>query len=343
MRHALKIQAVSHWFPDKTLGIKPILYDVNLDIAPGQIVSLVGPSGCGKSTLLRAILGTHPPKEGTVYAADKPVVRAGPEIGIVFQNYSLFPDLKAEDLVADGPIMHKTNMFQRAMNVWRNRDFYRPYREASREILIKVGLEAALDKYPREMSGGMQQRVAIAQALVMKPKVLLLDEPFGALDEATRESLQTMLLTLYQENIIAKEAGKEPPYTILIVTHELNEAIYVADRVIGLSQFHDKGKLKGATVVYDRPTFVFKPGDDRNFNDPAFVAMRNEIRRSVFDSSNLANKKTNLTFWSDYYDGKVHGVLSIGQPEKVKPPVKLPVPSYPLAPKAKGYDPYGDK
>lgn len=325
MRHALKIQTVSHWFPDKILGIKPVLYDVNLDIAPGQIVALVGPSGCGKSTLLRAILGTHPPKEGTIYAADKPVSQAGPDIGIVFQDPkdNLFPDMKAEDLVADGPIMHKTNLPERAMNAWRSREFYRRYREEARELLIKVGLEHALDKYPREMSGGMQQRLAIAQSLVMKPKVLLLDEPFGKLDEATRESLQEMLLSMYQDNMKAKVEGREPPYTILVVTHEINEAIYVADRVIGLSQFHDKGKLKGATIVYDRPAFVFKPGDERNFNVPEFAAMRHEIRQAVMESGNSGNKEGNITFWADYYEGKVQGVLGVNPPEKPKLPKRI--------------------
>lgn len=311
MRHALKIVGLNHWFPDRTHGRKNVLHNISIDIAPGQIVAIVGPSGCGKSTLLKAILGTHPANEGKIYAADKLVTRPGPEIGIVFQNYSLFPDLKAEDLVADGPIMHKTNLLQRMMSFWKSREYYRPFREKSRDLLIKVGLEHALDKYPDEMSGGMQQRVAIAQALVMKPKVLLLDEPFGALDEATRESLQAILLGLYSENMKAKIKGLEPPYTILIVTHELNEAIYVADRVIGLSQFHEHGKKSGATVVYDKPAPIYTPDDERNFNTPDFMNLRNEIRSCVFDDTNLGNKSDNLTFWADYFNGNAKGVLGL--------------------------------
>ncbi len=135
--------------------------------------------------------------------------------------------------------------------------------QQSREYLQRVGLEGSARKYPTELSGGMRQRVAIAQSLILKPKLLLLDEPFGALDEATRENLQLMLLGFYQENLKAKAEGRTPEYTILIVTHELNEAIYVANRVIGLSRFHDQTD-RGAMLVYDRPCPVFRPDDPKD-------------------------------------------------------------------------------
>jgi NitT/TauT family transport system ATP-binding protein len=158
----------------------------------------------------------------------------------------------------------------------------------------------------------MCQRVAIAQALIMKPEILLLDEPFGALDEATREELQRMLLTLYLENQVAKQKGEKPPYTILIVTHELNEALYVGDRVLGLSQYWDwcdKGHATspGATIVYDSIAPVYLPDEQRDFE--ALKAQREEIRRSVFDPTCLQKREELRVFWKQVHAGEGEGVL----------------------------------
>ncbi len=218
----------------QAFGPKRVLYDVNLRIVRGQIVALVGPSGCGKSTLLRAILGTHPPQQGRVLMNDQPVTEPGRDRGIVYQRYSLFPFLTAEKNVAFGPMLDQTSLFFRATQFWKWWALHQRHLEQARDLLCKLKLGESLKHYPAELSGGMCQRVAIAQALIMKPQILLLDEPFGALDEATREEMQQMLLDLYMENVTAKREGRPPPYTILIVTHELNEALYVADRVIGL-------------------------------------------------------------------------------------------------------------
>jgi NitT/TauT family transport system ATP-binding protein len=146
------------------------------------------------------------------------------------------------------------------------------------------------------MSGGMKQRVAVAQALIMRPKVVLLDEPFGALDEAMREELQYMLLGFYQENLQRKREGKRPEYTILMVTHELNEAIFVADRVIGMSRFHTEGS-RGAAIVYDKPCPVFHPDDPRDYSK--FVDQREELRRAVFDDEYIKDRNKYVTFWND--------------------------------------------
>ena len=231
----LQCQEVSHWFSETK-----VLYDLNLKVDAGQFVSLIGPSGCGKSTLLRAILGTHPPNQGQILTlqngrlakADHP----GRDRGIVYQKYSLYPFLTALDNVALGlKLDHTSTMFR-----WFNWSGWakkrKEFRERAAVFLEKVGLGQAMDLYPSQMSGGMQQRVAIAQALIMEPEIILLDEPFGALDEATREELQEMLLKLYGENQEALSTGGKPPYTLIIVTHELNEAIRVGERLIGLSQ-----------------------------------------------------------------------------------------------------------
>jgi NitT/TauT family transport system ATP-binding protein len=289
--YALEIKDVSHYFGDFR-----VLDKINLKISPGQIVAIVGPSGCGKSTLLKAILGTHPPKEGEILADGIPVRGPNRNVGIVYQNYSLYEFLTAEQNVSFGLKLDETSLWERVFlfpKYWKER--MEQLRRA-REFLDRVGLEGACGKYPAEMSGGMRQRVAVAQAFIMKPKIVLLDEPFGALDEAMREELQQMLLAFYQENLIAKREGRRPEYTILMVTHELNEAIYVADRVIGMSRFHHDGHL-GATIVYDRPCPIFHPDDPRDFSK--FIAQREELRRAVFDEDYLKHRDKYVTFWNE--------------------------------------------
>jgi ABC-type nitrate/sulfonate/bicarbonate transport system ATPase subunit len=130
----------------------------------------------------------------------------------------------------------------------------------------------------------------------MKPQILLLDEPFGALDEATREELQLMLLKLYQENLKAKADGRKPPFTILIVTHELNEALYVSDRVLGLSQYHSEGEL-GSRIVYDQAAPAFHPTDERDY--AKFHQQKEELRQFVFDPETLQHHNDLVSFWQE--------------------------------------------
>lgn len=314
----LEIRGVHHGF-----GANGILHDINLKVARGEIVGLVGPSGCGKSTLLRAIVGTHPPRQGEiiVYPAanggaepeGKEVNGPGRDRGIVYQHYSLFPFLTAQENVAIGLMLDRTNLPFRFFRYPAWRRMRREHLAQAADFLEQVGLGHAAKLYPSSMSGGMCQRVAIAQALIMKPAVLLLDEPFGALDEATREELQTMLLTLYLENCQARKRGEPPPYTIIIVTHELNEAIYVGDRVVGVSQFWNwqaqgLAKCPGATIVYDRAAPVFLPDDERNFQ--LFAPQRAEIRRTVFDPEYNEDRIQYRTFWSQITEGKGQGIFA---------------------------------
>jgi NitT/TauT family transport system ATP-binding protein len=288
---ALEINNVNHYFGDFR-----VLDKINLKVLPGQIVAVVGPSGCGKSTLLKAILGTNPPSEGEILADGIPVRGPNRNVGIVYQHYSLYEFLTAEKNVSFGLKLDESSLWERVFLYPRYWKLQREHMRKSRDFLDRVGLEEACGKYPGEMSGGMRQRVAVAQAFIMKPKIVLLDEPFGALDEAMREELQMMLLRFYQENLIAKREGRRPEYTILMVTHELNEAIYVADRVIGMSRFHNDGEL-GATIVYDRPCPIFHPDDPRDFSK--FVAQREELRRAVFDERYIKHRDTYVTFWNE--------------------------------------------
>ncbi len=193
-------------------------------------------------------------------------------------------------------MLDETSLPFRALQFWRWWSLRREHLVAAENYLDKVQLGGAKHLYPNEMSGGMRQRVAIAQALIMRPQILLLDEPFGALDEATREDLQMMLLELYRENLAARAEGQKPPFTILIVTHELNEAIYVADRVLGLSQYHNEGS-RGSKIVYDKPAPIFHPNDPKDFAE--FNAQKEELRRVVFDPANLQNHDDFVSYWRE--------------------------------------------
>lgn len=281
----LTISKVNHWFPNDrplTEKSKRVLYDVNLEINPTEFVAVVGPSGCGKSTLLKALVGTHPPCAGKVSHNGTPITKPCRDIGIVYQNYSLYDFKTAEQNVAFGLTLDQTSLPYRLCGGYRWSGLRKRHLEQAKEMLVRVGLERAIGHYPTELSGGMRQRVAIAQALIMKPKVLLLDEPFGALDEATREDLQKLLLQLYQDNLT-----KSDPMAIMIVTHELNEAFYVASRVVGLSQYHTEGK-KGATICWDKSVPIFLPDDPRDFS--VFYDQKEELRKVVFheDMNNVA-------------------------------------------------------
>ncbi|MCO6046444.1 ABC transporter ATP-binding protein [Aeoliella sp. ICT_H6.2] len=288
----LIIENVSHSY-----GPKKVLNEVNLRVGAGQVVALVGPSGCGKSTLLRAVLGTHPPTEGQVLVGGNQVERPTRDVGIVYQHYSLYEFLTARQNVAFGLLLDQTSTPYRVFQYFSWRKLRKQHLEQADEFLKKVGLHAARDLYPSEMSGGMRQRVAIAQALIMEPRILLLDEPFGALDEATREELQLMLLKLYAENVRAREEDRVPPYTVIIVTHELNEALFVSDRVVGLSQYHNDG-ANGATIVYDRAAPIFAPDQPKDVT--RFVEQKEELISCVFSPSFQKDHRKFITFWAQH-------------------------------------------
>jgi ABC-type nitrate/sulfonate/bicarbonate transport system ATPase subunit len=183
------------------------LDDVNFSVGEGEFVALLGPSGCGKSTLLNLVAGFEDLTEGSMSFDDRPVIRPGPDRGVVFQEASLLPWLSVWDNVVFGPKVQKISKAD--------------YEPRAREMLRIVGLENFHEALPVQLSGGMRQRVGIARALVMKPRALLMDEPFGALDAQTRLSMQQLLLDVWQKL----------KTTVLFVTHDIDEAILLADRV----------------------------------------------------------------------------------------------------------------
>ncbi|MGO9133375.1 MAG: ABC transporter ATP-binding protein [Methylovirgula sp.] len=185
--------------------------DAQLDVKPGEFVCLLGPSGCGKSTILNAVAGFVQPTSGRIEVDGVEVTKPGPDRGMVFQQHSLFPWLTVKNNVAFGPLMAG---YGQTLAETRARIF-----------LSLVGLTAFEDHYPSMLSGGMQQRVGIARALANYPAVLLMDEPFGALDAQTRSMMQEMLLKLWGSF----------QNTVLFVTHDVEEAIFLADRVIVMS------------------------------------------------------------------------------------------------------------
>ncbi|MBI4181612.1 MAG: ABC transporter ATP-binding protein [Candidatus Aenigmarchaeota archaeon] len=271
------LQKVCQWFP-KGDGVVRVLHNVSLAMGKQEVVSLVGPSGCGKSTLLYAILGTQPPKSGTVLVAGREVKTPGPDRGIVYQDYSLFPFLTALQNVALGLLLHNTSFPSRTfrpLKTWRLR---REFRERAEDVLEKVGLKDHMHKLPSELSGGQRQRVAIAQAVIMNPAVLLLDEPLGALDSTTREQLQMFILEM---------VDLFHP-SILFVTHDVEEALFLGDRVVGLSQ-HWKHEgddpHPGATIVYDKVVPHSSSLEDKRQAD--FTELVEEIRRSVYKPPQL--------------------------------------------------------
>ena len=231
---------------------------ISLDIHPGQFVCLIGPSGCGKSTVLNTIAGFVQPTDGTVEVDGQIVQKPGGDRGMVFQNPSLFPWKTVLGNVAHGPRMAGKSKAQA--------------HRLAKEFLEMVGLANFANSYPATLSGGMQQRVAIARALVNYPHVLLMDEPFGALDAQMRILMQENLLKLW-------EAFKA---TVVFVTHDIDEAVFLGDRVV----------IMGANpgrVLADLPVVLPRPRTPELMLEPVFV----ELKRRCFD---LIRRESLLVF-----------------------------------------------
>jgi NitT/TauT family transport system ATP-binding protein len=300
---------------NQSFGQHNVLYDLNLQIIQGQFVALVGGSGCGKTTLFNAILGTCQPKNGVVVTNGLRVTGPNRNVGIVYQKYGLYQFLTAEENVAFGLMLDSTEWYHRLFMPWYWWPLRKKQLREARDFLTKVKLGKIMKNYPSEMSGGQQQRVAIVQSLIMRPKILLLDEPFGALDESTRESLQKMLLYLYAENIEAKSKGQHPPWTVIFITHELKEAFYIGDRVVGLSRnwYQDtpggrlSGENLGATKVWDKCAPVYHPDAPRDFE--VFHLAKEELKRTVLEEKAApVERDHHVSFWSDLANGVGSGV-----------------------------------
>jgi len=217
-----------------------VLERINLDVAAGEFCTIVGASGCGKTTFLRLLLGDEAPTRGKILLDGEPLpAEPGPDRGIVFQRYSVFPHLTVLGNVMLGPELKAAPVTGRLFGAAR-----RDARDQARQMLAAVGLGQALDKYPDALSGGMQQRLALAQSLVMHPRILLLDEPFGALDPGIRADMHELVGRLWRENDL----------TVFMITHDLREGFSLGTRLLVFDKLrHDPQAphAYGAGITYD--------------------------------------------------------------------------------------------
>jgi NitT/TauT family transport system ATP-binding protein len=226
----------------KSYGDNVVLEKLTLDIEAGEFCTLVGPSGCGKTTFLKMLLGQEYPTKGTFLLDGEPFPEEpGVERGIVFQRYSVFEHLSVLKNVMLGIELEQSKFFGRLFGKAK----IQAEKEAM-EMLEAVGLADSANKYPSELSGGMQQRLSIAQSLVKKPKILLLDEPFGALDPGIRADMHALILDLWKKNNL----------TVVMVTHDLHEGFYLGTRLLVFDKVrHDPQapNAYGACITYDIP------------------------------------------------------------------------------------------
>lgn len=243
----LTIDNVSKVYPTPK-GPYTVLQDVNLTVSQGEFICVIGHSGCGKSTLLNMVSGFSQPTSGTVHLKGKPITKPGPDRMVVFQNYALLPWLTVFEnvyLAIDAVYPNKKEAEKRAI---------------VRDHLALVGLMDAADKKPPQISGGMKQRTSIARALAIRPEVLVLDEPFGALDPITKEELQEELLNIWNEYRC----------NVLMITHDIDEALFLADRLVMMTNgpFATIGEI--LNIPFPRPR-----DRERIMEDPKYYDLRN--------------------------------------------------------------------
>ncbi|HCD3044035.1 TPA: taurine ABC transporter ATP-binding subunit [Klebsiella variicola] len=246
---------ISHLSAD--YGGKPALADINLTLESGELLVVLGPSGCGKTTLLNLIAGFVPYQHGSITLEGQRVTGPGAERGVVFQNEGLLPWRNVQDNVALGLQLAGVDKAQR--------------RQAAAQMLKKVGLEGAEKRFIWQLSGGQRQRVGIARALAANPQLLLLDEPFGALDAFTRDQMQTLLLKLWHET------GKQ----VLLITHDIEEAIFMATELVLLSP--GPGRVVERLRLDFSRRFVAGESCRSIKSDPRFIEQREYILSRVFD------------------------------------------------------------
>ncbi|MDX2203534.1 MAG: ABC transporter ATP-binding protein [Hyphomicrobiaceae bacterium] len=247
---------------DGDRGVHTAVESTSITIEPGQFVCILGPSGCGKSTLLNSVAGYVAPTTGEIRVDGEPVRGPGPDRGMVFQQYSLFPWMTVRENVAFGPRISRRGA---------------PTPEAIADTFIEmVGLTRFAKRYPRELSGGMQQRVGIARALANYPRVLLMDEPFGALDSQTRAMMSENLLKIWAEFGI----------TVLFVTHDIDEAIFLGDRVLVMS-------ASPGRVIADIKIDLPRPRDSDLTVDEGFIRYKRLFHAQIRQESLKAFEQQN--------------------------------------------------
>jgi bicarbonate transport system ATP-binding protein len=251
----LTIEGVTKVYPTPNGGENVVLGGVDLTVNEGEFICVIGHSGCGKSTLLDMVSGFRTPTDGEVKLQGKVISRPGPDRMVVFQNYALLPWKTAYE-----------NVYLAVKAV--NPDLPEAEKkQIVREHLAMVGLEEAASKKPGQLSGGMKQRVSIARALAIRPQVLILDEPFGALDAITKEELQEELLKIWQDHQV----------TVLMITHDIDEALFLADRIVMMTNGPAATIGEIMTVPFPRPRDRAQVMDD-----PQYYTLRNQALDFLF-------------------------------------------------------------
>lgn len=235
--------------------------DANLTVAPGEFITVLGPSGCGKSTLLHMVGGFEPMTSGSITLDGKVIDAPGRDRGMVFQHATLFPWRTIEANVA-WPLETNGSSKKQA-------------RVKARELLALVGLDGFAESYPGELSGGMRQRAAIARTLALEPEILLMDEPFGALDSQTRELMQEELNRIWQEAQL----------TVVFITHDINEAVFLGDRVVVMS-------ARPGRIISDTAIELDRPRGDETKRDPRFLEYHHQFWSLIRDQMVMPGKET---------------------------------------------------
>jgi nitrate ABC transporter ATP-binding subunit len=250
----LIIDNVSKVYPTPK-GSYTVLDGINLTVCEGEFICLIGHSGCGKSTLLDMVSGFRKPTEGQVRLQTRPITQPGPDRMVVFQNYSLLPWKTAFE-----------NIYLAVKNVYPEKSKAEKTKIVH-EHLEMVGLTEAANKKPGQLSGGMKQRVSIARALAIRPQVLILDEPFGALDAITKEELQEELIKIWQDHRC----------TVLMITHDIDEALFLADRVVMMTNGPAAKIGEILEIPFERPRDRLKLAED-----PQYISLRNYALEFLF-------------------------------------------------------------
>lgn len=248
----LQVESLTKAFQNDQKGQILAVANISFAVRIGEFLGIVGPSGCGKTTLLHLLAGLLPPTKGQIWVAGQPLTQPHPEIGVVFQKPNLMPWRTVLDNILL-PLQVQAISHSEAL-------------QRSKEVLAMVGLSEFAVAYPKQLSGGMEQRVAVARALIQQPKILLLDEPFGALDALTRERLNLELLRLWQTQNL----------TAVMVTHDIREAVFLADRVLVLSQ-------RPATVAAEFKIDLPRPRPQGIEFSEIFGHLAYEIRQAIKD------------------------------------------------------------
>jgi ABC-type nitrate/sulfonate/bicarbonate transport system, ATPase component len=240
------VEKVYHARKGDTVAMK----DCNMEVLENEFICIIGPSGCGKSTLLRMLAGLDFPTGGTIVAHDKLIKGPGADRGMVFQTYTLFPWMTVEENVKFGLKLKKMSKAEQD--------------KIANEYIEAVGLEKFAKNYPKELSGGMKQRVAIARALANKPDVLLMDEPFGALDPQTKASMQLLLRQIWQKHRT----------TVVFVTHDIEEAVFLATKIYVMS-------ARPGTVKEEIPVYLPYDRTLELKDTPDFISLRREVNSLI--------------------------------------------------------------